>query len=140
MRHGSSALRLMALLGGVAATASAQEQPKPQDLPDAPVAKPESAQKRQNRVQTTIEVLERRSIFFPDIATSAGPLSVKQKFELFADQSIAPSRLLSSAAGAGIGQAQNSLADYGQGMAGYGKSFGTLVATADLKKYLRKVV
>ena len=130
MRHGSSALRLMALLVGVAATASAQEQPKPQDLPDAPVARQESAQKRQNRVQTTIEVLERRSIFFPDIATSAGPLSVKQKFELFADQSIAPSRLLSSAAGAGIGQAQNSLAAYGQGMAGYGKRFGTSMATA----------
>jgi len=134
MRHGSSALRLMALLVGVAATASAQEQPKPQDLPDAPVARQESAQKRQNRVQTTIEVLERRSIFFPDIATSAGPLSVKQKFELFADQSIAPSRLLSSAAGAGIGQAQNSLAAYGQGMAGYGKRFGTFVISSALHR------
>jgi hypothetical protein len=131
MRHGSSALRVMALLVGVAATGAAQEQPKPQDLPDAPVAKPESTpQKHQNRVQTTIEVLERRSIFFPDIATSAGPLSVKQKLELFADESIAPSRLLSSAAGAGIGQAQNSLAAYGQGMAGYGKRFGTSMATA----------
>src|SRR5437899_10451015 len=130
MRHGSSALRLMALLVGVAATASAQEQPKPQDLPDAPVAKPESAQKRQNRVQTTIEVLQRRSIFFPDIATSAGPLSVKQKFELFADESVAPSRFLSSAAGAGISQAQNSLDGYGQGMGGYGKRFGSSMATA----------
>ena len=131
MQPGSSALRVMALLVGVAATAAAQQQPKPQDLPDAPVAKQENApRKRQNRVQTTIEVLERRSIFFPDIATSAGPLSVKQKFELFADQSIAPSRLLSSAAGAGIGQAQNSLAAYGQGMAGYGKRFGTSMATA----------
>src|SRR5437762_13697413 len=131
MRPASSAVRLMALLVSIAATAAAQQEPKPQDLPDAPVAKQESApQKRQNRVQTTIEVLERRSIFFPDIATSAGPLSVKQKFELFSDQSIAPSRLLSSAAGAGIGQAQNSLAAYGQGMAGYGKRFGTSMATA----------
>src|SRR5438034_10950497 len=101
MRPASSAVRLMALLVSVAATAAAQQEPKPQDLPDAPVAKQETApQKRQNRVQTTIEVLERRSIFFPDIATSAGPLSTKQKFELFADESIAPSRLLSSAAGA----------------------------------------
>jgi len=121
----------MALLVGVAATGSAQQQPKPQDLPDAPVAKQQSTpQEHQNRVQTTIEVLQRRSIFFPDIATSAGPLSVKQKFELFADQSVAPSRFLSSAAGAGIGQAQNSLAAYGQGMAGYGKRFGTSMATA----------
>ncbi len=131
MRHGSSAVRLMALLVGVAATASAQEQPKPQDLPDAPVAKQQSTpQEHENRVQTTIEVLQRRSIFFPDIATSAGPLSVKQKFELFADQSVAPSRFLSSAAGAGISQARNSLDGYGQGMGGYGKRFGSSMATA----------
>src|SRR5437762_1853903 len=44
MRHGSSALRLMALLVGVAATAAAQKQPKPQGLPDASVAKRESAE------------------------------------------------------------------------------------------------
>src|SRR5258707_1155748 len=131
MRHGSSAARLMALLVGVAATASAQEQPKPQDLPDAPVAKQQSTpQEHENRVQTTIEVLQRRSIFFPDIATSAGPLSVKQKFELFADESVAPSRFLSSAAGAGISQARNSLDGYGQEAGGYGKRFGTSMATA----------
>src|SRR6266704_908781 len=131
MRHGSSAVRLMALLVGVAATASAQERPKPQDLPDAPVAKQQSTpQEHENRVQTTIEVLQRRSIFFPDIATSAGPLSVKQKFELFADESVAPSRFLSSAAGAGISQARNSLDGYGQVMGGYGKRFGSSMATA----------
>src|SRR5256884_6260018 len=141
MRPASSAVRLMALLVSVAATAAAQQEPKPQDLPDAPVAKQETApQKRQNRVQTTIEVLERRSIFFPDIATSAGPLSTKQKFELFADESIAPSRLLSSAAGAGIGQAQNSLAAYGQGMGGYGKRVCNSKATAASTKFFRKCV
>lgn len=131
MPYGPSALRIMALLVAVARTASAQQQPKPQDFPDAPVAKQEStSQKRQNRVQTTIEVLQRRSIFFPDIATSAGPLSVKQKLELFADESVAPSRFLSSAAGAGISQARNSLDGYGQGMGGYGKRFGSSMATA----------
>src|SRR5216117_4168714 len=131
MRPASSAVRLMALLVSIAATAAAQQEPKPQDLPDAPVAKQESApQKRQNRVQTTIEVLQRRSIFFPDIATSAGPLSVKQKFELFADESVAPSRFLSSAAGAGISLARNSLSGYGQEAGGYGKRFGSSMATA----------
>src|SRR5207247_6088129 len=126
MRPASSAVRLMALLVSIAATAAAQQEPKPQDLPDAPVAKQESApQKRQNRVQTTIEVLERRSIFFPDITTSAGRLSVKQKFELFADESIATSCLLSSAVGGGIGQVVNSLEGYGQGMVGLGKRLGS---------------
>src|SRR5260370_19296054 len=129
MRLCSSALRLVALLVAVAATAAAQE-PKPKDLPDAPAAKPESTpQKHENRFNTTVEILGRRSIFFPDIATSAGPLSTKQKFELFADQSVAPSRFLSSAAGAGIGQARNSLPGYGQEIGGYGKTLGSSMAT-----------
>ncbi len=124
------ALRLIALLVGVAASAAAQQEPKPQDLPNAPVAKQESGpQKHQNHLNTTIEVLGRRSIFFPNIATSRGALSTKQKFELFADESVSPSRFLSSAAGAGIGQARNSLPGYGQGMGGYGKRFGSSMAT-----------
>ena len=130
MRHGSMALRLIALLVSVVAAAAAQQEPKPQDLPNAPVAKQENApQKRQNAFNTTIEVLGRRSIFFPNIATSRGALSTKQKFELFADESVSPSRFLSSAAGAGIGQARNSLPGYGQGMGGYGKRFGSSMAT-----------
>src|SRR5467141_368107 len=132
MRHGPWVLRLIAvLLTTVATSTAAQQDPKPRDLPDAPVAKQESApQKRQNRINTTIDVLERRSIFFPDIAAGKGPLSTKQKFELFADESIAPSRFLSSAAGAGISQARTSLAGYGQGAGGYGKRFGSSMATA----------
>jgi hypothetical protein len=131
MRHGPWVLRLIALLVVVAATAAAQQAPKPQDLPDAPAPKQETApQKRQNTLNTTIVVLSRRSIFFPSIATSVGPLSIRQKFELFADESVAPSRFLSSAAGAGISQARNSLDAYGQGAEGYGKRFGSSMATA----------
>jgi hypothetical protein len=131
MRRGTSALHLIALFMVVAATAAAQQEPKPRDLPDAPVPKQESApQKRQNPFNTTIEVLRRRSFFFPSIAASKGALSRKQKFELFADESVAPSRFLSSAAGAGISQARNSLDGYGQGAGGYGKRFGSSMATA----------
>jgi len=136
MRPWSSALRLVALLVGVAATAAAQQEPKPRDLPDAPAAKQASAhQKRQNPFNTTIVVLGRRSIFFPNIAASVGPLSNKQKFELFADESVSPSRFLSSAAGAGISQARNSLDGYGQGMGGYGKRFGSSMATASANNF-----
>jgi hypothetical protein len=131
MRPCSSALRLVALLVGVAATAAAQQEPNRRDLPDAPAQRPPSApQQRQNRINTTIAVLEKRSIFFPEIATSPGPLSTKQKFELFAGESVAPSRFLRSAAGAGISQARNSLDGYGQGAAGYGERFGSSMATA----------
>jgi hypothetical protein len=130
MRHGSSALGVIALLAGVVATAAAQQEPKPKELPNAPAAKQDKApQKRENPFNTTIEVLGRRSIFFPDIATSRGSLSTKQKFELFADESVAPSRFISSAAGAGISQARNSLDGYGQEIGGYGKRFGSSMAT-----------
>ncbi len=115
----------------LAPVGAAQQDPKQKDLPDAPAPKQGNApQKHQNAVNTTIEVLGRRSVFFPNIATSVGPLSTKQKFELFAGESVAPSRFLSSAAGAGISQARNSLDGYGQGAGGYGKRFGSSMATA----------
>ena len=136
MRPRSSALRLVALLVGVAATAAAQQEPKPRDLPEAPAPRQDSApQKHQRRINTTIEVLEKRSIFFPEIATSPGPLSVKEKFELFAGESVAPSRFLSTAAGAGISQARNTREGYGQGAAGYGKRFGSSMATLESSNF-----
>jgi len=131
MRHGSAGLRLSVLLMTVAATAAAQQEPKPRDLPEAPAAKQEStAKKRQNPFNTTIEVLGRRSIVFPEIATDPNPLGAKRKFGLFVDQSIAPFHFVTSAAGAGIDQARNSLPGYGQGMGGYGKRFGSSLATS----------
>jgi hypothetical protein len=131
MLQGGVGLRLIVLCMVVVATAAAQQEPKPKELPDAPAVKQESAPlKHESAIDSTIQLLARRSIFFPNLATSGGSLSSKQKFELFADESVAPSRFLSSAAGALIGQANNSLPDYGQGMSGYGKRFGSSMATA----------
>jgi hypothetical protein len=137
MRHGSSALVLFAMLLAFAEAGTAQQEPKPKELPDAPVAKQDSAQqKHENAFHTTIEILGRRSIFFPDLAASPAPLHSGQKFKLFLDESIAPSRFLSSALGAGIGQARNSLPGYGQEMGGYGKRFGSSMATAASANFL----
>ncbi len=131
MSNGLAVLCLGVLMLALAPVGAAQQDPKQKDLPDAPAPKQGNApQKHQNAVNTTIEVLGRRSVFFPNIATSVGPLSSKQKFELFAGESVAPSRFLSSAAGAGISQARNSLDGYGQGAGGYGKRFGSSMATA----------
>jgi hypothetical protein len=130
MHHSSCALRFGAVLLLLAEALAAQQEPKPKDLPDAPAPQQEQARrKHDNRLRNTFEVLGRRSIFFPDLAASPGPLSSKQKFELFAGKSVAPSRLLSSAAGAGIDQARDSLSAYGQGMSGYGKRVGSSMAT-----------
>src|SRR5712671_6527502 len=131
MSNDLAVLCLGVLMLALAPVGAAQQAPKQKDLPDAPAPKQGNApQKHQNAVNTTIEVLGRRSVFFPNIATSVGPLSTKQKFELFAGESVAPSRFLSSAAGAGISQARNSLDGYGQGAGGYGKRFGSSMATA----------
>jgi hypothetical protein len=131
MGPANSVLRVLVSLLTLAGTATAQQEPKPKELPDAPVAKQESSShKHESFLPATIGVLGRRSIFFPDLATTPKPLSTKQKFELFADQSIAPSRFVSSAFTAGIGQARDSLPGYGQGMSGYGKRFGSSMATA----------
>jgi hypothetical protein len=124
-------VRLVALCLAGVATVAAQEQAALKELPDAPVPKQESApQKHEGAIHSTIGILGRRSIFFPDIAASPGPLRPYQKFEIFAGQSIAPSRLLSSALSSGISQANDSLSGYGQGMSGYGKRFGSSLATA----------
>lgn len=128
MHDCSWALRFGVILFLAADVAAAQQEPK--DLPNAPAPNQAQAPRtRDNPFQTTFEVLGRRSIFFPDLATSRGPLTSKQKLELFADKSVAPSRFLTSALGAGIGQARDSLPGYGQGMGGYGKRFGSSMAT-----------
>jgi len=129
MRFSSMAVRLILATLTSAAVATAQEKPK--ELPDAPAPKGKNAPRKQdNPLHATIEILEQRSLFFPELAATPGPLSARQKFELFADESIAPSRMAGSGFGAGISQARNSLAGYGQGMSGFGKRFGASMATA----------
>lgn len=128
MRHDSWVLRLGTILLLSASAAVAQQEPK--DLPEAPAPKQgQTPRKHDSALQTTFEVLGRRSIFFPDLAASPGPLDSKQKLELFLDKSVAPSRFLSSGVSAGIGQARDALPGYGQGMSGYGNRFGSSMAS-----------
>jgi hypothetical protein len=127
MRHGSWALGLGSVVLLATQAVAAQQPPKPKDLPEAPA--PTQGAPSRKRLQATFEILGRRSIFFPDLATSPGPLSSRQKLELFAGKSLAPSRFLSSALSSGISQARDTLPEYGQGMAGYGKRFGSSMAS-----------
>lgn len=121
----------------VAATARAQEPAKP--LPEAPAPKQTPLpQKHESALQGTIGILERRSLFFPDLASSKGPLSTKQKFELFGGVSIAPYHLLASGIGAGISQAHNGWPGYGQEIGGYGKRFGAAMGTSATDSFFAK--
>src|ERR1700754_1262913 len=101
------------------------------NLPDAPTPQTPAPQAEGPKAQLkqTFQVLGRKSIFFPELAHERKPLTSKQKFQLAVDETIAPSRFLGSAFTAGIGQARDSLHDYGQGWEGYGKRYGSSVAS-----------
>ena len=101
------------------------------NLPDAPVPHQQAAQSQQkaaNGFTSTVKLVTRRSVFFPELARTEKPLTAGQKFKLAVDQSIAPSSFLGSAFTAGISQADNSWPGYGQGAEGYGKRFGAAMA------------
>jgi hypothetical protein len=124
---------VMAFLLGRATIA--QSQPDRSNLPDAPAPKQDQTNpaqkpdKDKNTWQTPMGLITRKSYFYPELATSPGSLSSLQKFELFLDKSISPPQILSSAAGAGISEARGTLAGYGQGGEGFGKRFGSSMAS-----------
>lgn len=71
-----------------------------------------------------------RSIFFPDIATTEGPLSAGRKFELSVDQSISPAYVLAAGISAAFNQARNVPKSNGQGWDAYGRRYGESIARA----------
>jgi hypothetical protein len=117
-----------AIAFGSATEASAQETPKPQtqtgnssagQAPNAPSKVPGVA---------LYNLLEKKSIVFPDIASSTEPLSTGRKFELFVDNSISVHTLTWAALGSAVGQAANSPTGRGQGWDGYTKRYGSSMA------------
>jgi hypothetical protein len=126
---------LVAVLAMLSGPSLAQDAHTEAVLPDAPSAKLDQDQSEwPQRVQstpfkTTILVLGRRSVFFPELAFNRGPLSTRKKLELAVDETIAPSRVLGSAFTAGVGQARDALPGYGQEWGGYGKRFSSSMAS-----------
>ena len=95
-------------------------------LPDAP-----QPQQSTNKGDTgVIGYVTNGSLFFPDIATTPGPLSTGGKFKLFVNQSISPPFILAAAASAAVDQATDYPEGYGQGWDAYGKRFGANMARA----------
>ncbi len=120
---------LMVCTGGIA------QQSRSDSLPDAPSQAQQSPTTTQtaNPIQGSVgifKLLLRKSLVFPDLATTGGPLSSKQKFELAANNSVALSTIGAAAISAAYGQAINSPSGYHQGAEGYGKRFGADMARA----------
>jgi len=74
------------------------------------------------------QLLARKSLFFPDLATNTGQLDRWQKFKLAANNSVALATFGSALVGSAYGQAINRPRGYGQGGGGYGKRFGADMA------------
>jgi hypothetical protein len=100
-----------------------QASPSPAALPP-PGQEPPSAPAPPKPV-VLYNLLQRKSIVFPDIAYSTERLSRGQKFELFVDNSISVNAITWSMLGSAVGQADNSPTGYEQGWDGYAKRFGS---------------
>lgn len=94
----------------------------------APSALPEKSQKEsaeeQLKEQEKQRVMGVMATFNTTSNKDALPLSPKQKFKLFFKSATDPWPFMLSAVTAGIGQADNSNPEWGQGMQGYAKRFG----------------
>jgi hypothetical protein len=71
---------------------------------------------------------------------SVSPLSVKQKFGLFAKETFDPFIVVSSAAGAALSQAHNDHPQYGQGSGPYAERFGAAVADVTTQNFFSDAV
>jgi hypothetical protein len=71
---------------------------------------------------------------------SVAPLSVKQKFGLFAKETFDPFIVVSSAAGAALSQADNDHPQYGQGSGPYAERFGAAVADVTTQNFFSDAV
>jgi hypothetical protein len=78
--------------------------------------------------------------FYTSYIYDAAPLTRKQKFSLAAHNSFDPFTLVGIGFGAGIEQAKNTYAGYGQGAAGYGKRYAAKFADGRTSDFLTHAV
>jgi len=122
----------MAVIVAVA-PAMAQQAASAAKLPDAPsqqTSQPSDQKATPQSDNGMFDLLAGRSRMFPNLASDTQPLTPNQKFVLACRNSVSVFNVLGSAMGAGINQARNADAGYGQGASGYFKRFGASMAFA----------
>lgn len=125
--------RLTAASCCLVCSVSVAQQAESGAVPDAPSASTQSQTTPQetNPLQSGVnfvQLLERKSLVFPDLATNKGPLDSWGKFKLAANNSVSFGTIGSALIGAAYGQATDSPSGYGQGASGYGKRLGSGLA------------
>jgi len=114
----------------LACTGSLAQQTEPCTVPDAPPASAAPKQtepQRSNPVQSGkafFQLLQRKSVVFPDLATDEGVLNSWQKFQLAANNSVSVATISTALIASSFSQTTESLPGFGQEWGGYGKRFG----------------
>lgn len=127
---------LSSVLGfGLSLAAQQPATPSTQTSPDSSPTPQQKPPSEQGSAARFIGYATNPSAFFPDIATSPGPLTTPGKFKLFVNQSISPPYILESAFSAAFDQARNVPKDYGQGWAAYGSRFGASMARSSSSSF-----
>jgi hypothetical protein len=104
-------------------------------LPDAPSTKsqsqatPPAGNPLQGGMQF-VQLLERKSLVFPDLATNKEPFGSGEKFRLAVNNSVSLATIGAALMGAAYNQAIDSPEGYGQGGEGYAKRLGSGMARA----------
>jgi hypothetical protein len=129
---------LAAIAWGSTTAALAQDTAKPQtQASPSPAAQPPPGQTSADQSPNApvppkpvalYNLLQNRSVVFPDIAYSSERLSPGQKFELAVDNSVSVNTIASALVGSAVGQADDSPTGYGEEWGGYGKRFGSDLA------------
>lgn len=109
----------------VVSSVAQQTDPAPK-APDAPSATTQAPTEHKEGLAEVpvVNILAKRSFFFPNLAVNNKPLTVKQKFTLGVTNTVSGFNLLGTAAAAGISQARDTYPGYGQGAEGYFKRWG----------------
>lgn len=105
-------------------------------LPDSPQPKQQGATPPpEGETSKFIGYMTNRSIVFPDIATTSGPVNPGEKFKIFVNQSISPAYLLAAGVSAAFNQARDVPKAYGQGWDAYGNRYGESIARASSSSF-----
>ena len=139
LRLSASASLVVLLVASVLGGRSlAQETPKPPEQTSQEPSKPAGQTDTTSGKQVSntamkpggglVNLLDRKSLFFPDIAESTEPLSPGGKFKLFVDNSISLHAIGAAAVGAAMSQADDSPTGFEQGCDAYGQRFGSSMA------------
>jgi hypothetical protein len=120
-------LMLMISTPGVLAQDTPKPQPPNQTQTDTPTAPADQTSNAPSKVPgvALYNLLQKKSIVFPDIAASNQRFTTGDKFQLFVDNSISVHTMTWAVLGAAVGQADDSPTGFGQGWDGYAKRFGS---------------